>query len=117
MFVIDSRLSLLALSPVPIAMLIAHASGRWVAARTTSAREANAALTAAIQELLAGFRVLRFFGRGSAAAGEIERSSQLFAERNLSATRLRLGLPPLYSTIMMSGILLVIWQEIGSASC
>jgi ATP-binding cassette, subfamily B, multidrug efflux pump len=110
MFVIDARLSLLALAPVPIAMLIAHASGRWVAARTTSAREANAALTAAIQELLAGFRVLRFFGRGSAAAGEIEKSSQLFAERNLSATRLRLGLPPLYSTIMMSGILLVIWQ-------
>src|SRR6478735_7014300 len=61
MFVIDARLSLLALAPVPVAMVIAHASGRWVAARTTRAREANAALTANIQELLAGFRVLRFF--------------------------------------------------------
>src|SRR4030095_13334478 len=69
MFVIDAQLTLIALAPVPVAMLIAHASGRWVAARTTSAREANAALTASIQELLAGFRVLRFFGRGSAAAG------------------------------------------------
>ena len=94
MFVIDARLSLMALAPVPIAMLIAHASGRWVAARTTRAREANAALTASIQELLAGFRVLRFFGRGSAATGVIEQFSHEFAERNLSATRLRLGLPP-----------------------
>jgi ABC-type multidrug transport system fused ATPase/permease subunit len=110
MFVIDARLSLLALAPVPVAMLIAHASGRWVAARTTRAREANAALTAGIQELLAGFRVLRFFGRGSAATGVIENFSQTFAERNLSATRLRLGLPPLYSTLMMSGIVFVILQ-------
>ena len=110
MFVIDARLSLLALAPVPIAMLIAQASGRWVAARTTRAREANAALTASIQELLAGFRVLRFFGRSSAATDVIEKFSRTFAERNLSATRLRLGLPPLYSTLMMSGIIFVIWQ-------
>ncbi len=110
MLYIDARLTLLALAPVPVAMLIAHASGRWVAARTTRAREANAALTASIQELLSGARVLRFFGRGAAAAGVIGQFSRTFAERNLSATRLRLGLPPLYSTLMMSGILFVIWQ-------
>ncbi|MBA3478035.1 MAG: ABC transporter ATP-binding protein [Lautropia sp.] len=110
MFVIDAKLSLLALLPVPVAMLIAHASGRWVASRTTDAREANAALTARIQELLAGFRVLRVFGRGSAATNEIDNFSRAFAERNLSATRLRLGLTPLYSSLMMSGVVFVIWQ-------
>lgn len=109
LFVIDARLTLLALAPVPIAMLIAHASGRWVSARTTRAREANAALTTSIQELLSGFRVLRFFGRGASATRAIENLSNKFAELNLSATRLRLGLPPLYSTLMMSGILVVIW--------
>jgi ABC-type multidrug transport system fused ATPase/permease subunit len=91
-------------------MIIAHASGRWVSARTTRAREANAALTASIQELIAGFRVLRFFGRGSAATAAVQDSSWAFASRNLAATRLRLGLPPIYSTLMMSGILFVIWQ-------
>ena len=110
MFVIDPGLSLIALAPVPIAMLIAHASGRWVAALTTRAREGNAALTASIHELLAGFRVLRFFGRGSAATGVIGNFSREFAERNLRATRLRLGLPPIYSTLMMCGIVFVIWQ-------
>ena len=110
MLVIDAQLTLLALAPVPVAMLIAHASGRWVRARTTRAREANATLTANIQELLSGSRVLRFFGRGAAATGVIETFSQAFAARNLSATRLRLGLPPLYNTLMMSGILFVIWQ-------
>ncbi len=110
MLVIDAQLTLMALAPAPIAMFIAHASGRWVAARTTCAREANAALTATIQELLSGFRVLRFFGRGTAATGVIETCSRTYAERNLSAARLRLGLPPLYGTLMMSGILIVIWQ-------
>jgi ATP-binding cassette, subfamily B, multidrug efflux pump len=110
MFVIDPELSVWALAPVPIAMLIAHASGRWVTARTTRAREANAALTASIQELLAGFRVLRFFGRGSAATAVVDEFSREFAQRNLAAARLRLGMPPLYSTLMMSGILFVIWH-------
>jgi ABC-type multidrug transport system fused ATPase/permease subunit len=110
MLVIDAPLTLLALAPVPIAMLIAQASGRWVAARTARAREANAELTARIHELLSGFRVLRFFGRGAAAALEIRQFSRSYAERNLDAARLRLGLPPLYSTLMMSGVLVVIWQ-------
>ncbi len=110
MLVIDAQLTLLALAPVPLAMIIAHASGRWVRARTTRAREANAALTANIQELLSGLRVLRFFGRGAAATGVIKTYSQAFAARNLSATRLRLGLPPLYNTLMTAGILVVIWQ-------
>ena len=110
MFAIDAELTLLALAPVPIAMLIAHACGRWVAARTMLAREANAALTANIHELLSGFRVLRLFGRGASATGVIETCSRIYAECNLSATRLRLGLPPLYSTLMMSGVLFVIWK-------
>ncbi|MEZ4503173.1 MAG: ABC transporter ATP-binding protein [Dehalococcoidia bacterium] len=110
MFLIDVELSLMALAPVPVAMVIARASGRWVSARTTSAREANAVLTSSIQELLAGVRVLRVFGRGAAASREVEALSQTFAERNLSAARLTLGLRPLYSTLMMTGVLFVIWQ-------
>jgi ABC-type bacteriocin/lantibiotic exporter with double-glycine peptidase domain len=106
----DPALSLAALAPVPVAMVIAHASGRWVAARTARTREANAALTARIQELLAGYRVLRFFGRAVAATHAVSDLSDAYAGRNLSAMRLRLGLPALYSTLMMSGILVVVWQ-------
>ena len=110
MFVIDPHLSAVALAPVPIAMIIAHASGRWVSERTTRARQANAVLTGSIQELLAGFRVVRVFGRRSAVTGVIDNFSREFAERNLSASRLRLSLPVVYSTLMMSGIVFVISQ-------
>src|SRR5689334_5458407 len=56
MLFVDPGLTVLALLPVPLAMLLARASGRWIADRTTRARLVNAELTAAIQEQLAGVR-------------------------------------------------------------
>ena len=110
MLVIDAKLTLLALLPVPLAMLLAHATGRWVAGRTTSAREANADLTSAIQEQLAGLRVLRLFGRTGASVQRVSALSRRFAQRNLSVMRLKGGLQPVYTTLMMSGVLVIVWQ-------
>ena len=110
MLVFDPGLTVLALLPAPLAMVLAHAAGRWVARRTTRAREANADLTAAIQEYLAGVRVLRLFGRVGASVDRIARLSGEVAARNLSLTRLRGGLLPVYTTLMIMGVLLVVWQ-------
>src|SRR2546427_6580645 len=110
MLVIDPRLTLLALSPVPLAMLLAHAAGRWVTGRSTRAREAIADLTSAIQEHLAGIRVLRLFGRASASVERVAALSRRFAERNLSVIRLKGGLQPVYTTLMTGGGLLIVLQ-------
>ena len=110
LLVFDPGLTVLALLPAPLAMVLAHAAGRWVARRTTRAREANADLTAAIQEYLAGVRVLRLFGRVGASVDRIARLSGEVAARNLSLTRLRGGLLPVYTTLMIMGVLLVVWQ-------
>src|SRR3989441_1501756 len=110
MLVIDPGLTLLALSPVPLAMILAHATGRWVVGRTTRAREAIADLTSAIQEHLAGIRVLRLFGRASASVERVAALSRRFAERNLSVIRLKGGLQPVYTTLMTGGVFLIVWQ-------
>ena len=110
MLVIDPRLTVLSLIPVPLAMLLAHATGRWVASRTTRAREASADLTSTLQEDLAGVRVLRLFGRASASVERVARLSQRFAQRNLELVRLKAGLQPVYATIMTSGVVLIVWQ-------
>jgi len=110
MLVFDPGLTVLALLPAPLAMVLAHAAGRWVARRTTRARGANADLTAAIQEYLAGVRVLRLFGRVGASVDRIARLSGEVAARNLSLTRLRGGLLPVYTTLMIMGVLLVVWK-------
>ena len=110
MLVFDPRLTLLALIPTPLAMILAHATGRWVARRTTRAREASADLTSAIQEHLTGTRVLRLFGRASASIERIAGLSQRFAERNLSLARLKGGLQPIYTTLMIAGVVLIVWK-------
>src|SRR5439155_1121382 len=88
----------------------AHARGRWVARRTTRAREANADLTAAIQEYLAGVRVLRLFGRVAASGDRIAGLSTEVAARNLSLARLKGGLQPIYTTLMIAGVVLIVWK-------
>jgi len=110
MLVFDPRLTLLALLPAPLAMVLAHATGRWVARRTTKAREASAELTSAIQEHLAGTRVLRLFGRASASVEHVAGLSGRFAESNLSLARLKGGLQPIYTTLMTAGVILIVWQ-------
>ncbi len=110
MLAFDARLTVVALIPVPLAMLLAHATGRRVARRTTRAREANADLTSALQECLAGLRVLRLFGRASAAVQRLAALAAHVAQRNLDVTRLRGGLQPIYATLMTSGVLLIVWH-------
>src|SRR5499433_3553989 len=110
MFVYDPILTILALLPVPMAMLLAKATGRWVTSRTTASREANASLTTALQEQLAGIRVLRLFGRTGAAVERVDTLSGEQADTNLALVRLRGGLRPVYTTLMSAGVLFVVWQ-------
>jgi ATP-binding cassette, subfamily B, multidrug efflux pump len=110
MLVFDLGLTVLALLPVPVAMLLAKATGRWVASRTTASREANASLTTALQEQLAGIRVLRLFGRTGAAVDRVDTLSWQQADTNLALVRLRGGLRPVYTTLMSAGVLFVVWQ-------
>ncbi len=110
MLVFDLTLTVLALLPVPMAMLLAKVTGRWVGSRTTASREANAALTTALQEQLAGIRVLRLFGRTGTAVERVDTLSGEQADTNLALVRLRSGLRPVYTTLMTAGVLLVVWQ-------
>lgn len=108
MFLYDANLAFLALLLTPLAMFLAQATGRWVRKRTTAAREANANLTALLQEQLSGIRVLKIFGRNDASAKRVAAKSQNLLDANLAVVRLREGLKPVYSIMMVSGIVLVV---------
>ena len=105
----DAGLTLLALLPLPLGMLLAKAVGRWVAARTTAMREASAALTAFLQERLSGQRVVRLFGRIDATVERAADLSHRLAGANMATIRLRSGLRPVYTLLMMAGVVFVIW--------
>jgi ABC-type multidrug transport system fused ATPase/permease subunit len=110
MFWYDARLTVLVLLPTPLALLLSYAMGRWVSGRTRAAREANAGLTAVLQEQLAGLRVLRLFGRTDTAVAEVRARSQAQARANLGSIGLRSGLQPIYSALISLGIVVLVWQ-------
>lgn len=104
----DFRLSILILLPTILAMVLAHISGRWVLQQTTLVRETNANLTALLQEQLAGIRVLKLFGRTKVSEERVSKLSGELAHNNFRLVRLREGLQPVYSTLMLAGVMLVI---------
>ncbi len=110
MLLIDAPLTLLALAPAPLALLLSYATGRGVARRTTVERRAYAALTGLIQEQLAAIRLLRIFGRTDASVAQVAALSRDQADANLRVVRLRTGLQPVYQLLITGGVVLLIWQ-------
>jgi ABC-type multidrug transport system fused ATPase/permease subunit len=109
MFVYDPALGALALVPVPFALALARLAGARVSLRTLRARQANAALTAFVQEGLAGVRVLQASGRRAAWTGRMSLLASAQADAELAATRLDSVLAPLYGTLTTAGVVAVIW--------
>jgi len=109
MLAYDPGLTLLTLLPAPLAMLLAQTVGRWISTRTTATREANAALTAFLQERLTGLRVVRLFGRVEATVDRAAALSDRLLEANLALARLRGGLQPIYRLLMLGGVVFLLW--------
>ena len=110
LLIMSPALSLVALAPVPFAMALALASGRWVAQRTRGAREANGRLAEGIHGSILATRLVRLLGHGAATLARLERLSRGVAQANVGATRLRAGLQPVYSLLMTAGVVLVVWR-------
>jgi ATP-binding cassette, subfamily B, multidrug efflux pump len=113
MMLYDARLSALVLVPTPLALLLSYGMGRWVGGRTRAAREANAQLTAVLQEQLASLRVLRLFGCADTAVAEVRTRSQGQAAANLRRIGLGTGLQAVYSVLITAGVVVLIWRGGG----
>jgi len=109
MLVYDPTLALLALLPVPVALALSKAVGSRVTGRALRAREANAAVTALLQEGLTGLPVLRVSGRGPAYTARLRALADLQAEAELAASQLEALLGPVYSALVTSGVVVVLW--------
>ena len=109
MLVYDPTLTVLALLPVPVAMLLAKATGRWVTGRTTASRQASASLTTALRS---SWPVSAYSGYLAALAPPwngwtgCRGRSPTWPGPGAAAW----GLRPVYTTLMSAGVLFVVWQ-------
>ncbi|SDY81323.1 ATP-binding cassette, subfamily B [Modestobacter sp. DSM 44400] len=109
MLAIDPTLGVLALLPVPVALGLSKVVGAQVARRTLRAREANATLTAFVQEGLAGLRVLRVSGRAAVYTARLRELADCQARAELAETRLQALLAPVYTTLVSAGVVPILW--------
>ena len=109
MFIYDPGVAALALAPVPIALYVAKVAEQSVAHRTTAARQAEADLTGVLHEQLGLYRLLRLTGRARIATERVDRLAGRQAKAELSAIRLDEALGALYSALLSSGVIFIIW--------
>jgi ATP-binding cassette subfamily B multidrug efflux pump len=109
MLLYDPTLGLIALAPVPVALLLAKVVGARVSERTLRARQADAAVTSFAQEGLTGLRVLRVSGRGAAYTARLRTLADRQADAELAAARLEAVLAPIYTLLITSGVLAILW--------
>lgn len=119
MFVLSPVLALFALAPVPLALWMAKISGVIVAKRTRLSRETEAELTVALRERIGVLRLLRLFGRTGAATEEVRVLAERQAAVELAAIRLEEGLAAIYTTVLSSGVVFILWlgaRQVGAGS-
>jgi ATP-binding cassette subfamily B multidrug efflux pump len=109
MLLYDPTLGLIALAPVPVALVLAKVVGARVSERTLKARQADAAVTSFAQEGLTGLRVLRVSGRGPAYTARLRTLADRQAGAELAAARLEAVLAPIYTLLITSGVLAILW--------
>lgn len=109
MVLYDPALAAVALAPVPPALWLARRAGRMVAHRTTVARESEAELTGVLREQLGALRLLRLFGRTEAAAERVRRFAGVQARAELAAIRLDEALSSIYTAMLSSGVVFIVW--------
>ena len=106
---VSGRLTLAALAPFPLLMLITRTYGRTIFARTRANQEALGQLSNRVQGSLAGVRVVRAFSLEQAEEQGFEEASKDYLSRALALARARGMLVPAMGAVGAVGMLIVFW--------
>jgi len=109
MIEVSGRLTLAALAPFPVLILITRTYGRIIFARTRANQEALGQLSDRVQGSLAGVRVVRAFSLEPAEQNAFDRASQDYLVRALALARARGLLVPMMGAVAATGMLVVFW--------
>jgi ATP-binding cassette subfamily B protein len=109
MLSIDSRLTLIALVPLPLVSLIVRYVGAAIHHRFQKIQEQFSDISAVTQESLAGVRVVRAYRQESAEIERFRSANDEYVRRNRALIRLQGAYYPIMGLLMGVGALLVLW--------
>ncbi len=109
MLVIDAKLALIVLVPLPFVSVAAWAYSRRYDARTRRLQEAWASAATLVEETVSGIRVVKGLGAGGALSASFRRRSDEIVGRALEIARLDAIFNPVLETLPLVGIAVVLW--------
>ena len=109
LLVIDWRLALVVLVPLPLISFAAWAYSRRYHAYTERLQETWGAAASLVEETVAGIRVVKGIGAGRPLAGEFRSRSSAIVDRALAIARLDAVFMPTLEFVPLVGLLAVLW--------
>jgi len=106
---LSPRLTLMALIPFPVLIVAARVWSRGIYGASRALQEELGALSATLQEDLAGIAVVKSYALEEARQAAFARQSQGYLDRALALARARGGLTPLFALFGALGTLIVLW--------
>ena len=109
MLVVDTKLALLVLLPLPLVSVVAWIYSRRYDARTRRLQEAWASAATLVEETVSGIRVVKGLGAGGALSGRFRSRSDQIVGRALDVARLDAVFNPALEVLPLIGIAAVLW--------
>jgi len=109
MLAVDPWLTLWALAPTPLLVLLARRFNLVVNARAQATQEQLSTLAARVQEALSGITVVRAYAMESRTAARFAEDNGEFLRRSMALARAQAGFGPLMGLIAGLGTLVVLW--------
>jgi ATP-binding cassette subfamily B protein len=103
------KLTLAALAPLPVLMLVTRHFSKLIYTRTRDNQDAIGRMSETVQSSIAGMRVVRSFGLEESEMSRFEKSNQDYLDKSLALARLRGSMGPIMQAITAIGILVVFW--------
>jgi ATP-binding cassette, subfamily B, bacterial len=109
LLVLDWRLALIVLIPLPLISFAGWAYSRRYHARTERLQERWGAAATLVEETVSGIRVVKGLGAGGPLAAEFRRRSRSIVDRALDIARLDAVFMPTLEFLPMLGLIAVLW--------
>jgi ATP-binding cassette subfamily B protein len=109
LLVLDWRLALIVLIPLPLISIAGWAYSRRYHARTERLQERWGEAATLVEETVSGIRVVKGLGAGGPLAAEFRRRSRSIVDRALDIARLDAVFMPTLEFLPMLGLIAVLW--------
>src|SRR5256886_12964106 len=109
LLVLDWKLALIVLIPLPVVSVAAWAYSRRYHSRTERLQESWGEAATLVEETVVGIRVVKGLGAGKPLAAEFRRRSRAIVDRALDIARLDAFFMPTVEFLPLLGLLAVLW--------